>query len=201
MGSIIRESARLPGQEGYRAHSIVRYLGIITSPERRRTLFLSTFRRTQLSATCRGLLARLLAVPSANIRYLPRRRRGRGSSWLFTTHACLFISPDGRVLERFGACVPHMHRVAWIQQSSCSRALLPPTVLFCNQRVFISLLPSLLYRRFGTVWLSFSLPLSPFLPVLSLPQSVIHTADSSPRGDKGDIHWCADSFRFITQGF
>lgn len=124
MGSIIRESAKLAGHEGYRGPSVWRDLGIITSREPPGDSVLSTFKLPPLSATSRGLFYYLLFIPSANIHYLPQYRQGRGSS-VSSTHACHFISPDGWGLERFGASVPHVHCIAWIQQSSCSKALLP----------------------------------------------------------------------------
>lgn len=94
MGSIIRESAKLAGHEGYRGPSVWRDLGIVTSREPHRTLVLSTFKLTPLSATSRGLFYYLLFIPSANIHYLPQYRQGKGSS-VSSTHACHFISPDG----------------------------------------------------------------------------------------------------------
>lgn len=104
---------------------------------------------------------------SANIHYLPQCRQGRGI-WLSTTHTCLFISPDGRVLERFGASVPHMHCMAWIQQSSCSKALLPQWCFSAIKEYSSPSCPpscTAILAQFGCL---FFLPLSPFLLFYSL---------------------------------
>lgn len=90
-----------------------------------RSLFLNIFKLPLLSATCRGLLFRVLATPSANTHYLPQcRRRERCSSMSAPMPASLYLQMV--VCWRgVGASVPHMNCMAWIQQSSCSKVLLP----------------------------------------------------------------------------
>lgn len=76
-----------------------------------------------MSSTCHVILECLLAIPLAKTTICPKAGKGGEADAL--PPMSLLMSPDGQMLERFGASVHHMHCMALIQQSSCSEALHP----------------------------------------------------------------------------
>lgn len=118
-----------------------------------------------LSSTCHVILQRLVAIPKTTI--CPKA--GKGGEADAHPPMCLFMSPDGQMLERFGASVHRMHCMALIQQSSCSKALHP-------QRCFSAIKEHSSPSRppSSTDVLA---PFPPFSDASFLPSSVIQTAN------------------------
>lgn len=152
---------------------------------------MSTFKLSPFSATCHVILFCLLAVPLANIHYLPQCRQGRGSI-LSTTHA-IHISRWPSVGEARCLCASYA-----LHGLESAKQLLPKLYILNSaflQSKSIHLLLAL--RLVQPLWLSVLLLPSLSPPnVLFLPQSFIRT-----RWGWGDIYWSADSFRFIKRSF
>ena len=81
----------------------------------------------------------------------------------------------------FGASVPHMNCMAWIQQSSCSKALLPQRCFSAIKEYSSPSCPlscTAVLAQFGSL---FPLPLS---SLFYSSESVIYTTNRSPCGDR-----------------
>lgn len=108
-----------------------------------------------------------------SIHYMPQHRQGRGST-LSTTYARLSYFQMA-VLERFGASVPHVHCMAWIQQSSCSKALLPQRCFSAIKEYSSPSCPpscTAILAQFGSLFPPPTLsPSSPFYPFHSQSRS------------------------------